>query len=497
MKRLEQTSRSLFLILLITAVLAYGQDEPSNTSNTKTVAFHDPSVDATVKSALENGSVSEVVVRKDLLLFPVNAPDLVIAHRQEIHAVPHNGSYNADTGKPTAAEVAEVNEYSLSQLVPTNDTDNETETHSYPIVAAPVSSGNQNNSVLEPGKLLEIVSGFNLSHGMATEKVELPSGVQNFSFPKQTIVDLLSKSLAQSDSVIASSSSSTPQTLLTSYRNAKRSVDSDESKSSSSDESNDSSEEKAEDGNSTTIGSIVKRSAYYDISEEDGSGSDEDSRSSSSSVSTELTKRSAEDGDMVDDAVYGSVTEKSTTTTSGVDTTSAEVKKRSVEDEDEDDDDDSDEIKSTTVTTTTTGGYMKTLVRRAAMLSDDIEQNYTTERYNPSVERVSELRIDSNSSGSQGLVGAIKLRSTSSLTSDEEDMDVAEDIVFRPLFRYRQEMRVRQREDSLRAARSRQEVQAATTRRNYHSYGNDKNYNNDGDGDDSDYSDGSDSSDYE
>uniref|UniRef100_A0ABD2XLN7 Uncharacterized protein n=1 Tax=Trichogramma kaykai TaxID=54128 RepID=A0ABD2XLN7_9HYME len=488
-----QTSRSLFLILLITAVLAFGQDEPANTSNTKTVAFHDPSVDATVKSALENGSVSEVVVRKDLLLFPVNAPDLVIAHRQEIHAVPHNGSYNADTGKPTAAEVAEVNEYSLSQLVPTNDTDNETETHSYPIVAAPVSTGNENNSVLEPGKLLEIVSGFNLSHGMATEKVELPSGVQNFSFPKQTIVDLLSKSLAQSDSMIASSS--TPQTLLTSYRNAKRSVDSDESKSSSSDESNDSSEERAEDGDSTTVGSIVKRSAYYGISEEDGSGSDEDSRSSSG-VSAELTKRSAEDGDMVDDAVYGTVTEKSTTTTSGVDTTSAEVKKRSVEDEKEEDDDDSDEIKSTTVATTTTGGYTKTLVRRAAMLSDDIEQNYTTEGYSPSVERVSELRIDSNSSDSQGLVGT-KLRSTSSLNSDEENMDVAEDIVFRPLFRYRQEMRVRQREDSLRAARSRQ-MQAATTRRNYHSYGNDKNYNNDGDGDDSsDYSDGSDSSDYE
>ncbi|CAB0038919.1 unnamed protein product [Trichogramma brassicae] len=81
MKRLEQTSRSLFLILLITAVLAYGQDEPANTGNTKTVAFHDPSVDATVKSALENGSVSEVVVRKDLLLFPVNAPDLVSIHR--------------------------------------------------------------------------------------------------------------------------------------------------------------------------------------------------------------------------------------------------------------------------------------------------------------------------------------------------------------------------------------------------------------------------------
>lgn len=48
----------------------------------------------------------------------------MIAHSQQIHAVPQkNGSVTTD-GKPTAAEVAEVNEYSLSQLV--NDTDNDT-----------------------------------------------------------------------------------------------------------------------------------------------------------------------------------------------------------------------------------------------------------------------------------------------------------------------------------------------------------------------------------
>lgn len=44
----------------------------------------------------------------------------MIAHRQEVHALPRNDSTNVD-GKPSAAEVAEVNEYTLSQLVSTND----------------------------------------------------------------------------------------------------------------------------------------------------------------------------------------------------------------------------------------------------------------------------------------------------------------------------------------------------------------------------------------
>lgn len=44
----------------------------------------------------------------------------MIAHRQEVHALPRNDTNDVD-GKPSAAEVAEVNEYSLSQLVPTND----------------------------------------------------------------------------------------------------------------------------------------------------------------------------------------------------------------------------------------------------------------------------------------------------------------------------------------------------------------------------------------
>lgn len=49
----------------------------------------------------------------------------MIAHSQEIHAVPQkNGTYNTTDGKPVAAEIAEVNEYSLSQLV--NETDNDT-----------------------------------------------------------------------------------------------------------------------------------------------------------------------------------------------------------------------------------------------------------------------------------------------------------------------------------------------------------------------------------
>lgn len=34
-------------------------------------------VNEAVKSALKNGSVSEVVVKKDLLLYPLNVPNLV------------------------------------------------------------------------------------------------------------------------------------------------------------------------------------------------------------------------------------------------------------------------------------------------------------------------------------------------------------------------------------------------------------------------------------
>lgn len=50
----------------------------------------------------------------------------VIAHTQEIHAKPQNNGTDSTDGKPTSAEVAEINEYSLSQLV--NDTDNANET---------------------------------------------------------------------------------------------------------------------------------------------------------------------------------------------------------------------------------------------------------------------------------------------------------------------------------------------------------------------------------
>ena len=48
----------------------------------------------------------------------------VIAHRHEIHAIPGNNTNDTETGEPGTAEVAEVHEYSLSQLVPSNETDN-------------------------------------------------------------------------------------------------------------------------------------------------------------------------------------------------------------------------------------------------------------------------------------------------------------------------------------------------------------------------------------
>ena len=65
------------LLVHVCLIVCITSDGPFVTNDTKTVSLSDPNVDPAVKSALENGSVSEVLVRKDLLLFPVNAPDLV------------------------------------------------------------------------------------------------------------------------------------------------------------------------------------------------------------------------------------------------------------------------------------------------------------------------------------------------------------------------------------------------------------------------------------
>ena len=68
----------LTITFMCTIAIVFGNCQGLVEENkTRTVGLQDPNVDATVKTALENGTVSEVVVRKDLLLFPVNAPNLV------------------------------------------------------------------------------------------------------------------------------------------------------------------------------------------------------------------------------------------------------------------------------------------------------------------------------------------------------------------------------------------------------------------------------------
>ncbi|XP_031782110.1 suppressor protein SRP40-like isoform X2 [Nasonia vitripennis] len=348
MRNFERVKCGLALLCAISAALV-SCDDFDQQNDTKTVSLEDPGIDATVKAALENGSVSEVVVRKDLLLFPVNAPNLVIAHSQEIHAVPQQNSSNATDGKPVAAEVAEVNEYSLSQLV--NNTDNDTTSQGIAIPASSFPNGSENDSVLEPGKLLEIVSGFNLSSGVATEKVPLPSEVQDFSLPKHSIVELLSKSLPQADDAapMIESSSEAP-----SYFVGKRSVDDDDDDDEDDDsQSNDSESTEDDDDSQSDDADLEKRSAESDekddSSDSKSDGSSATNSGSSSSTTTENVKRSTDSGD---DADSSSTTENgaSSTTESA---TNTGIAKRSIDSDEDDSKSDSSE-ESTQKTSTST-----------------------------------------------------------------------------------------------------------------------------------------------
>ncbi|XP_023248048.1 uncharacterized protein LOC106636470 isoform X2 [Copidosoma floridanum] len=409
----------IFLLLAVCPVLPAKCQDNVEHNGTKIIGLKDPNVDATVKSALENGTVSEVVVRKDLLLFPVNAPNLVIAHRQEIHAVPQNNSTEGTNGKPTAAEVAEVNEYSLSQVVSNDTSGNDESVSTFADPAA--ARGPQNGALLEPGKLLEIPSGFNISDGLATEKVALPDEVQNVSVPKKSIVDLLSKSLGQSDASLTTVSSSSIHKLL------KRSVAHMDSNNTSTTTTTigslvdysamvKRSADLQEDGDATTENTkdfttfVEKRSIDY--SDEDDSDSDESSSSSSSAA--EIGKTSV---DSTTDSA------SSTTPSNGDGSSTSNIVKRSVEMDGDGNDDDND--------------------------GDDNSVS-TSEPYDPEVDKSSSTTNSSNDQNqtfiggdSEDQNGKDHERQYVPENEVDEDMDVAEDIVFRPLFRYRQETRLR------------------------------------------------------
>ncbi|OXU27027.1 hypothetical protein TSAR_005989 [Trichomalopsis sarcophagae] len=468
MRNFERVKCGLALLCAISAALV-SCDDFDQQNNTKTVGLDDPGIDATVKAALENGSVSEVVVRKDLLLFPVNAPNLVIAHSQEIHAVPQQNSSNATDGKPVAAEVAEVNEYSLSQLV--NNTDNDTTSQGIAIPVSSFPNGSENDSVLEPGKLLEIVSGFNLSNGVATEKVPLPSEVQDFSLPKHSIVELLSKSLPQADDAapMIGSSSEAP-----SYYVGKRSVDDDDDDDEDDDSQSNGSESTEDDDDSQSDDAdLEKRSAESDEKDDSSdSKSDESSATksgSNSSTTTETVKKSTDSGD---DADSSSTTENgsSSTTESATSTgiakrsidsdeddsssttendsssttesaTSTGIAKRSIDsDEDDSKSDSSEESTQKTSTSTSRKETKRSAEEDHDDDGDDSSASNSTEYYDHVVSK------SSKTADSQAESSSVQRSGKESLVRDsEDDMDVAEDMVFRPLFRYRQETLLRQR----------------------------------------------------
>lgn len=230
--------------------------------------------------------------------------------------------------------------------------------------SSPVSSASallrdpQNASVLEPGKLLEIVSGFNLSHGMATETVPLPDEVQNISIPEQSIANLLSKSIQQSDTPVSSTwpayDINAPQTDSTtvdsSYPGAvdvvRRSIDSEENNSTDesamippypylvrkrsidsdgcdSDENCSSQEESAEDELASTstdsVDDTEKRSVESKMNDEDNSSTIEEDEKSSEENDEKTTK---DDESSVDDNDISTVGYESTSSSSTISDTS-------------------------------------------------------------------------------------------------------------------------------------------------------------------------------
>ncbi|XP_043472907.1 uncharacterized protein LOC122505394 [Leptopilina heterotoma] len=85
--------------------------------------IQDPDVKSIIKSALGNDSTSEVVLKKNLIVFPSNTPNLVITNKQEVHKIPGMAGKASKLGSnSTFSEVKEVNELSLAELIPLNET---------------------------------------------------------------------------------------------------------------------------------------------------------------------------------------------------------------------------------------------------------------------------------------------------------------------------------------------------------------------------------------
>ncbi|XP_051172310.1 uncharacterized protein LOC127288721 isoform X2 [Leptopilina boulardi] len=85
--------------------------------------IQDPDVKSIIKSALGNDSASEVVMKKNLIVFPLNTPNLVITNKQEVHKIPETIGKNSKLDhNSTYSDIKEVNELSLSELIPLNET---------------------------------------------------------------------------------------------------------------------------------------------------------------------------------------------------------------------------------------------------------------------------------------------------------------------------------------------------------------------------------------
>ncbi|XP_033222152.1 uncharacterized protein LOC117176169 [Belonocnema kinseyi] len=154
--------------------------------------FQDPDVKEAIKSALGNNSASEVIVKKNLLLFPLNAPNLVLSHKQEFHTIPQVHDKNS-TDDATYTELAEVNEFSLSELIPLNASTTK--------VNGSEQIQGKGEQISGAPKVLEVISGFNLPDGLMTEKIPLPESIKNsIPAPTYSILGLLSTTTIISNS---------------------------------------------------------------------------------------------------------------------------------------------------------------------------------------------------------------------------------------------------------------------------------------------------------
>lgn len=205
---------------------------------------------------------------------------------------------------------------------------------------------------------MEIASGFNLTNGLTTEKVSLPDEIQNMNIPKQSLSDLLTKSLTQTNGSLTSVNS--PHFV------GKRSVDSSlfdtpENKTNGDDSSSgvdivkrSDNEMKDQDDSSnvsmmettttptddpaeTDVNNhfVMKRSVDQDMSDENKNNTE--GFNSTESLDSKVTKRSIEE----DNSKSDDSKDTNDKSSEEISTTDSYIMKRYVDPQNDDEDDDS------------------------------------------------------------------------------------------------------------------------------------------------------------